>query len=326
MTRDNVPSSSKKFGGGGGGGGGDDFADAQAVTATGSTTKIEVHSGDQIDSIRVIYGAAGYSEVHGGNGGQADSFTVPDGHSIVRVEGRSGEVIDRLQFFTHQGAQSRVWGGLGGTPFSASASSGGALRTISGRSVWMFDQLTFEFGAPYFLESLEYNMDALDQARMNAQPQELARQQYDAKSTAYEAHWTYATTITKGQEISFSETIGFKFGTKLTENGPGISAEESTEFSLDTTMGNSYTSTSSINLSWDVPVPVPAHTTVTAITTVKHYTATVPFTYTVAWYEDGDRTKVIHREKFQGSYRGVQVDDIQHDIQEMANPATKSNA
>lgn len=47
------------------------------------------------------------------------------------------------------------------------------------------------------------------------------------------------------------------------------------------------------------------------------YEATVPFTYTVAWYW-GTKDKIIIREAtLPGAYEGVQVEDLKHEFREV---------
>ena len=108
-----------------------------------------------------------------------------------------------------------------------------------------------------------------------------------------------------------------KFGREVSAGLPGIGAKASFELSASTEFGNSYENKSTQKVSWSVPVRVPPGKKIVAVSTVKRYQATVPFTYTAAWYW-GTRDNILKEVTLPGVYEGVHVEDLKHEFREVS--------
>jgi hypothetical protein len=311
------------------------FSDPDAVICKGPITSIEVFCDDYIRGIRLTYGQGGVGDLHGIRYGQDKEWKVPNGEKIVRVEGEyTAGYVSRLQFFTDAGERSPVFGGKQGTPFAVSDPSGGSLRTISG---WVNTQrsrayqravmrVTLHYCAPYYIKDIRCDTDALAQAKLNAAPYEVAHVELPNR-TSLEQQVVYEQkkTVKTEKTVTFEEALGLSFGGSLSAEvsaglGKFLGASARSEFHWDasstTTFGHSYTNSESQEVSWSIPVKVPAHSKVVAVSTMRRYKATVPFTYTIAWYV-GSKDNVKKEITLPGFYEGTQVEDLQHEFNEV---------
>jgi Clostridium epsilon toxin ETX/Bacillus mosquitocidal toxin MTX2/Jacalin-like lectin domain len=310
------------------------FADPEAVVSKGPISKIDVYHGGYIHGIRIWYGTDGVGLLHGYTEGiPMTEWKVPEGERITRIEGEiAGYYVSRLQFFTDGGHSSSQFGGTHGKRFVVADPAKGALRTISGyvnlrrhpslnRAV---ASMTFQFGAPYFIKRIDYDLAALDAARRDTTPERCASQDF-TNGTSVEQTSTYSNTLTvvKATTLTFEQSFGLTLGVsvwgeasaKLMGIGVKAGTEVSWEASASAKSGQSYSSRREETVSWSVPVRVPPHTRVVATSTWRKYRVSIPFTYTVAWYE-GTRDHIKKEVTLPGLYEDVRVDDLKHEFAE----------
>jgi len=306
------------------------FADPEAMISGGPISKITVYHAGFIHGIRLWYGKDGAGNVHGFTEGiPAAEWEVPDGERITRVEGEvSGRYVRRIQFFTEGGQSSPQFGGQGGQRFAVSDPAKGALRTISG---WAnlrkhpslnraMAEMTFHFGAPYFIKSIDYDLAALDAARKDTTPEQCATQDFTNK-TSVEQAGTYSpkVKVSKTTTLSFQRSFGLTFGAEaFAEASVGVvtvGGGVSWETSVTTTSSRSFSNSREETVEWSVPVRVPPKTRIIATSTWRKYRVSIPFTYTVAWYE-GRRDNIKKEVVLPGLYEDVRVDDLKHDFTE----------
>jgi len=307
------------------------FSDPETVVSKGPITKIDVYHGDYIHGIRTWYGTDGAGILHGYSQGiPSTEWRVPDGERITRVEGEiAGYYVSRLQFFTEGGQSSPLFGGKRGQPFVVTDPAKGALRTISG---WAnlrrhpslnraIASLTFQFGAPYFIKSIDYDQAALDTARLNTIPERCAGQDFtNATSVEQSSTYTNTLTVTKTTTLTFEQAFGLKLTVSVWAEASAIlvsgGAAASFEASAEVKTGQSYSSSREETVSWSVPVKVPPHSRVVASSTWRKYRISIPFTYTVAWYE-GTKDNIKKEVTLPGLYEDVRVDDLKHEFTEI---------
>jgi hypothetical protein len=126
-------------------------------------------------------------------------------------------------------------------------------------------------------------------------------------------------TVTTEKTMTFAQSFGLSFGQSISAGlslGVKVEAEAKWQFSSETKFGLSYTNTTSEEVSWSIPVKVPPHSKVVATSTMRQYKARMPFTYTVAWYK-GTKDNIKKEVTLPGVYEGTQVEDLQHDSQEV---------
>ena len=177
--------------------------------------------------------------------------------------------------------------------------------------------MTFRFGAPCYIKDIQYDLAALEAARLKAAPERIAFQEIPNR-TSVEQQVTYKDTksITTTKTLTFEQSIGLKLGSEISVGLPKLGeAKKSFELSLSAAFGQSYTNSSTQEVSWFVPVRVPAGKRIIATSTVRRYKASVPFTYTVAWYE-GTKANVIRQVTLPGVYEGVHIEDLKHEFAE----------
>jgi hypothetical protein len=331
------------------------FSDPDSTICQGPITKVEVAHGGYIYGLRLYYGRTGIGDYHGlvdrsvGNVQDA-TWPVPDGERITRIEGEYGpKCVNQLQFFTNGNSKSPLFGtSRGGTRFRVTDPAGGILRTISG---WANPQrrheatpraltsITFHFEAPCFIEDIHYDPAVIEAARQRSVPEGFFSNELE-NVTSLEQKMEYAETkeVKTSRTVTFEQSYGLTFGKSRTEGlsvsaeltatlkkvglGIGVGVEKSSETweqrSESTTNSQSYATSTAREVSWSIPVRVPARKKVIAFTTVRRYEIRVPFTYTVAWYEtteDGN-IDVKKRITLPGVYEGTRVEDLKHDLVE----------
>jgi hypothetical protein len=180
--------------------------------------------------------------------------------------------------------------------------------------------MTFHFGAPYFIKSIDYDMAALEAARKDATPEQCASQDFTNRTSVEQAS-TYSNTLTvsKTTRLTFERSYGLKFGAMaFAQASVGVvtaGGAVSWEASATSTSGRSFSSSREEAVSWSVPVRVPPHARVVATSTWRKYRVSIPFTYTVAWYE-GTKDNIKKEVTLPGVYEDVRVDDLKHDFSE----------
>lgn len=306
------------------------FADPEAMISKGAISKITVYHAGFIHGMRLWYGDSGAGNVHGFTEGiPATEWQVPDGERITRIEGEvSGRYVSRLQFFTEGGQSSPQFGGQRGRRFVVSDPANGALRTISG---WAnlrrhpslnraMAVMTFHFGAPYFIKSIDYDLAALEAARKETTPERCAGQDFTNRTSVEQASsYSNALKVSKTTKLTFERSYGLVFGAEaFAEGSVGVvtaGVTLSVERSETSTSSRSFSNSREETVSWTVPVRVPPKTRVVATSTWRKYRVSIPFTYTVAWYE-GTRDNIKKEVTLPGLYEDVRVDDLKHDFVE----------
>ena len=84
----------------------------------------------------------------------------------------------------------------------------------------------------------------------------------------------------------------------------------------DVDVGQAFTNSREETVSWSVPVRVPPHSRIVASSTWRKYQISIPFTYTVAWY-DGSKDNITREVTLPGLYEDVRVDDLKHEFKEV---------
>jgi hypothetical protein len=311
-----------------------EFSDPEAIVSKGSISKVVIYQAGNINGLRLFYGSdltPGNLQGFTGPGYVTTAeWTVPEGQKITRAEGEiAGNYICRLQFFTDRGATSPQFGAQkGGRRFVVTDPAKGELRTISGwanlrRSKYYtraITSMTFRFGAPYFIKEIQYDLAALDAARLKAAPEVVATQDIDNRSSL-EQNSEYARDleVEKTTTLTFGQSFGLKFGAKVSgEASVGVvkvSSELSWEVSATANFGQEYRSAHREKVSWRVPVRVPPNKKIVATSTCRKYKVNIPFTYTVAWYE-GTRDNIKKEITLPGVYEDTRLDDLKHEFKE----------
>jgi hypothetical protein len=135
-----------------GGGGGYPFDDLDFSTAVATQTritKLQLRSGEVIDSLIVTYTnlEKSWTYAHGGDGGALGNvLQLPGGQFITRVSGRSGSLVDKLRFEIANG--NSIEGGRdGGAAFPDwKPQDGSFLLGFAGRSNKKLDQIKLVYG------------------------------------------------------------------------------------------------------------------------------------------------------------------------------------
>ena len=305
-----------------------EFKDPDDTVERGPITSVEIQHAGFIHAIRLMYGRDGIGDLHGFEYGTKAVWQVPEGERIVRVEGDYGNYITSVQFFTDAGHSSPRFGQRGPKRFAISDPSGGALRTITG---WANLErrkdlnralvcMTLHFGAPYYIKEIKYDESALDAAKLKAAPYQVARMDLPNKSSLeQQVIYQQKKTVTTEKTLTFEQSFGLTFGESIsagvTAGLLAVQANAKWEFNSTTKFGHSYTNSSSQEVSWSVPVKVPPHSKIIAISTMRRYKARIPFTYTIAWYE-GSKDNIKKQVTLPGVYEGTQVEDLQHEFRE----------
>jgi hypothetical protein len=312
------------------------FMDPEDIVARGPITSVEVHHAGYIHGIRLTYGRDGIGNFHGLQYGQKTIWKVPDGEKIVRVEGEYGSYLTQLQFFTDGGNGSPVFGMTRATRFAVTDPAGGALRTMSG---WANVErhkarnralvcLTLHFGAPYFIKEIKYDPALLDAAKLKAAPYQVARMELPNKSSLeQQVVYQQKKTIATEKTLTFEQSLGLKLGGSISAGltaGLKMEAEAKWEISAAANFGQSYKNSSSQEISWSIPVKVPPYSKVVAVSTMRRYKASIPFTYTVAWYE-GSKDNIKKEVTLPGIYEGTQIEDLQHEFLEVPLESSSAN-
>ncbi len=131
--------------------------------------------------------------------------------------------------------------------------------------------------------------------------------------------YSNAVKVSKTTKLTFERTYGLKFGAEATAEATlGVvtaGVKLSFEASTSTTSSRAFTNSREETVSWSVPVRVPPNTRIVATSSWRKYRVSIPFTYTVAWYE-GTRDNIKKEVTLPGVYEDVRVDDLKHDFVE----------
>jgi Jacalin-like lectin domain len=131
-----------------GGPGGNAFSDP--VPEQGArVVEVQVHSGDYVDSVQLVYMLRDGSRVagpqHGGTGGRLGVFQLDADEYLTGISGRTGSYIDSIQFQTNK-RSSPTFGGRGGDrEFRIDAPSNAQVTGFVGRAGQYVDALGLAF-------------------------------------------------------------------------------------------------------------------------------------------------------------------------------------
>jgi hypothetical protein len=119
-----------------GGSGGREFTDV-APSPTARILEIQIRSGDQIDSLQVIFilpdGRTAPGPVRGGRGGNPQVFRLDSDETIQGISGRCGDLVDSIRFHTNK-RTSPTFGGRGGNrEYRIEVPGGGQFAGFTGR-------------------------------------------------------------------------------------------------------------------------------------------------------------------------------------------------
>jgi hypothetical protein len=316
-----------------GGSGGDlDFNDDDIAFKWGEISKIEIWAADFVDAIKVTYGNAGFADLHGGGGGNPGGnksvLTLGPGEFITEVTGTSGTFLDRICFSVN-GREPSCYGGGGGDRFAFNR-GGLPLRSIRGRSGRFVDKIAFSFGnnSMIDLNSIAYDTSKLDE-ELARSTSKLVKQFVKNSSNTQQGvkynqndQLTHSTTIYWSNEVGETQThqVGAKMTISTGDRKAG--AEGSFELNYSYTNSKSITSTNAVTNTdedtlsngWEVTVDVPAHSTITAISTWKNVTIDLPFFYDMLYLNDQGQT--VCRAPQRGTIRGVTSYDLRHEYAE----------
>lgn len=301
----------------GGKGGSEMQYDAEKTVNKGRISKIEVCSGSLLDSLRFYYGSrpAKAGKKFGGKGGRCKTWRVPEGEYITQVKVNSGSYINGLQFITNKDTESEWYGGKGGNETIVEDDSGGWLRTFGMKHGKYIDAIEFQFGYPYFISDIEYDMSKVNKKLKDTKPEEVAGQRLNNITTLVQSCMYEQTVIKRDSvawEIGGSLTFGYEKQFAVGAPGLGLQSTAKIEATIQASRINSVEN--EVSTTWSVPVVVPAGGCVVATSTMKKFTfKNLPFTYQLNYYQDGNKKNIVKRETFSGEYSGVSWTDLQHD-------------
>jgi Jacalin-like lectin domain len=131
-----------------GGPGGRVFMD-QAPEQGARVIEVQVHSGEYVDSVELLYmlddGRTVMGPLHGGPGGQLSAFHLDADEYLVGASGRVGEYIDSIEFQTNK-RTSPTYGGSGGNRnFNVSVPPNNQVTGFAGRGGQYLDAIGLTF-------------------------------------------------------------------------------------------------------------------------------------------------------------------------------------
>lgn len=131
-----------------GGQGGGAFSDPEMEQGA-RVVEVQVHSGDFVDSVQMVYmlrdGRTVMGPRHGGSGGRLGVFHLDADEYLVGVSGRAGDYIDSLEFQTNK-RTSPTFGGRGGKrEFRADVPSNAQVTGFAGRAGEYLDAIGLTF-------------------------------------------------------------------------------------------------------------------------------------------------------------------------------------
>ena len=131
-----------------GGSGGSAFSDPAPAQGT-RVIEVQVHSGENVDSVQLVYmlsdGRTVMGPLHGGAGGRLSVFHLDADEYLTGISGRSGSYIDSIQFQTNK-RTSPTFGGSGGNrDFRVDIPANTQLTGLAGRAGKYLDAIGLTF-------------------------------------------------------------------------------------------------------------------------------------------------------------------------------------
>ncbi|MCE7027846.1 jacalin-like lectin [Jiella avicenniae] len=292
-----------------GGDGGRDWSDPNSTIVMGPITRIELHYGAQIDSIKVYYGWIP-GEPHGGTGGEEGVFELDPGNVIDRVQARVSGVIDQIQFFARMPdsegnvQRSELFGRKNGVTREVVAPPGLMLRSISGKADKRVDKLRFNFGRVATIENVQIDPSAFAASVKDPELRVLDQMIFDNPSqTEVLQSFKHSATVTNRTATNWGGTTRLLYGLSATAKatvGVGeFSATSKFEFEQTFTYGRSSEKSEAVTLEWAINFACPANKR--SICTVSVYTKRIeriPFTYDVVLHDPTAEDESKRREVF----------------------------
>lgn len=279
--------------------------EGDSIYQSGPITAIRVCHGDRLDSIQVSYGLRQGKKI-GGNGGVCDDVPIKEGQKVTAVRVRQGNWIDGIQFQI-DGQWSDHYGGLGGVERTERSDGGGALAYIEGRVGDKIDQLSFAFGLPYIIKNVKYDQQAIkDQLALS--PIERIGWQCFSNTTRVEQEvnkefsqtvtekvsWDFETTTQWGVEAAYSFGVeGIGEASYSASFGQSFSERRGKEDTKEKTLKDSITT------------KVPSGAKIQTKFVASKKALNIPFTYTMAHYQNNDRNNIVREKTFSGKFEGV---------------------
>jgi len=131
-----------------GGSGGAAFSDPEPERGA-RVIEVQVHSGEYVDSVQLVYmfrdGRTVLGPQHGGAGGKLSVFHLDADEYLIGVSGRSGSYIDSLQFLTNRRTSPRFGGSGGNHEFRADVPANAEVAGLTGRSGEYLDAIGLTF-------------------------------------------------------------------------------------------------------------------------------------------------------------------------------------
>ncbi len=288
-----------------GGNGGVAVKEERAIFESGPITAIRVCHGDRLDSLQVSYGLKQGKKI-GGNGGSCDDVEIQDGQKVTAVRVRQGNWIDGIQFQV-DGKWLKHYGGLGGIERTERSNGGGALAYIEGRVGDAINQLSFAFGLPYLIKDVKYDQRAIKDQLALAPIERIGWQCFNNKTSVEQevnkefsqtvtetASWSFETTTQWGIEAAYSFGVeGIGEASYSASFGQSFSESEGQEHSKEKMLKDSITT------------KVPPGKKIQTKFVVSKKALNIPFTYTMAHFQNNDRDNIVREKTFSGSFEGV---------------------
>lgn len=131
-----------------GGPGGSAFMDP-APEQGARVVEVQVHSGEYVDSVQLVYmlsdGRTVMGALHGGPGGQLAVFHLDADEYLVGVSGRGGEFIDSIEFQTNKRTTPTYGGNGGRRDFRVDVPPNAQVTGFAGRAGEYLDAIGLTF-------------------------------------------------------------------------------------------------------------------------------------------------------------------------------------
>ena len=301
-------------------GGGDWVIEDADKINLGEIDKIEVCSGNYVDSLSVFYNG-NRGQLLGGSGGNCKFYDVPKTSFIREIIVWHGDWINGVQFIPDEGAPSDVFGSSVGNRVPISDPSGGALRQINGKFGIYLNQAEFKFGLPYYIDDLIIEVDKpIKEMRFSKPTQIDVNIGNNCANAAGELRFDteFSKSATQTHSFVFSNTTGVELETKFKVGAPiiadgevGISA--STSFTFETTNGAE--KTEAVKRSYTYAVP--PNRRVDAAYIVKEATVDLPFRYNLYHYRNGNKSDHLPPKEYTGTYNGTLIASAETTLHEV---------
>ncbi len=302
-------------------GGGAWVNETDANWKRGIITAIEVCAGAYVNSITPYYNGL-RGTTFGGPGGNCDTWTVPTGQFVQSVEVWSGAWMNKIVFTTNKLEKSPVYGGDGGNRKVWEDPEGGSLRKIDGKFGDYVNGLRLGFTYPYYIENFQYPMltepDKLKEFLHPRPPERVDYQEVSACRDTADGYAEQKVTVTVNEKESHSFSFGGSATIGLeTEVMVGVPDVASATVRSKAEFSVSFEETNSIEKDYgysvERPVRAPGGQKKAVITTMKKADVSMPFTYDLVHYKQGNKSRIVSRQPYSGVYSGVRVASVTTD-------------